>query len=154
MFLFRILLMRLVRLWNPTSSQGFRWTSRCIWNNVVINFEWLTFPSCKWSNVSFSAAKWLIKKRLSKLCFIFLFIAVFDKQANIHFSISSISRPIHSYDHYSVDKAIVMDINQSYFRKLENSFLETTSYRKDWPENVFSSYLRFYIRSYLRFLPF
>ena len=55
--------------------------------------------------------------------FVFLgFFAVFDKEANIHFSINGISRPISSHDHNSTDQAIEMDRHHSDFRKLGNFF--------------------------------
>ena len=63
------------------------------------------------------------KISLNKLYILFcFFIAIFDKQANIHFSINSISRPIISHDHNSTDQAIAMDRYQSDFRKLGNFF--------------------------------
>ena len=63
------------------------------------------------------------KISLNKLYILFcFFIAIFDKQANIHFSINSIPRPILSHDHNSTDQAIAMDRYQSNFRKLGNFF--------------------------------
>ena len=45
-----------------------------------------------------------------------------DKQANIHCSINSISRPISSHDYNSTDQAIAMGRSQSDFRKLDKFF--------------------------------
>ena len=55
---------------------------------------------------------------------LFFFIPVFDKEANTHCSIGSITRPISSHDHNLTDQATTMDKGQSYFRKLDNHFLE------------------------------
>ena len=57
-----------------------------------------------------------------KSCCVSVFIAVFDKQVNIHCSIDSISRSISSRKHNEPDKKIAMDIYQSYFRKLDIFF--------------------------------
>ena len=63
------------------------------------------------------------KKKLDQtLHFVFFFSDVVDKQANIHFSINSISRRISSHDHNSTDQAIAMDRYQSGFRKLDSFF--------------------------------
>ena len=108
----------------PTSLRGSPWPSRRTWNDVVINIGWVRLPPCHWTKVGLRSAKWLIKKSLNKLyiyCFVVL-IAVFDKQAYIHCSISSISRPISSLDLNATNQAIAMDIYQSYFRKLNNFF--------------------------------
>ena len=51
-----------------------------------------------------------------------IFIAVFDKHANIRCGIGSISRPISSRDHNAMDQAIATDRYQRYFRKLDNFF--------------------------------
>ena len=51
-----------------------------------------------------------------------VFIAVFDKQVNIHCTIGSISRWISSRKHNENDKKIAMGIYQSYFRKLDIFF--------------------------------
>ena len=53
-----------------------------------------------------------------------VFIVVFGKQANICFSIGSISKPISSRHHNSTDQAIAIDRYQSYLRKLDNFFSE------------------------------
>ena len=77
----------------------------------------MKLPPCQWPKVGLSAAKWPIKKSLNKLYILFrVFIAGFDKQANIQCSIGSISRPISSHDRNSTDQAIAMDRYQSYFR--------------------------------------
>ena len=61
------------------------------------------------------------KRSFNKLYF-FFFIAAFERKANIHFSIDSISRTISLEDHNSTDQAIAMDRYQSDFRKLDNFF--------------------------------
>ena len=50
-----------------------------------------------------------------------VFVAVFDKQANIH-CIDSTSRPISSRYRNATDQAMAMDRFQSYFRKRDNFF--------------------------------
>ena len=96
----RILLMRSVKLWDPTSISNFnprnfntttnlqsRLPSGRTWNNVVINIGWFRLPLCQWPKVGLRAAKWLIKKSLNKF-----FV---------------ISRPIYLRDHNATDQAIV-----------------------------------------------
>ena len=51
-----------------------------------------------------------------------VFIAVFDKQANIHISIGSTSRLISSRDHNATDQVNTMDRYQNDFVKLDNYF--------------------------------
>ena len=53
--------------------------------------------------------------------YVSVFVAVFDKQANIC-CIDSTSRPISSRDHNATDQAMTMDRFQSYFRKRDNFF--------------------------------
>ena len=62
------------------------------------------------------------KKKLDQTLHFVFFSDVVDKQANIHYSINSISRPISSHDHNSTDQAIAMDRYQSGFRKLDSFF--------------------------------
>ena len=103
-----------------TSSQ---WPSGRTWNSVVINIGWVRLPPCQWPIVGPSVAKWLIKKSLKNFTFCFsVFIAVFDKQANIRCSTGSFSRLISLCDHNASDQAIAMGRYQSYFRKLDNLF--------------------------------
>ena len=141
--------MRSVILWEPSLLRGSRWTSGRTWNSAEINIEWVRLPPCQWPIVGLSAATWLIKKVWTNFTFCFVFfIAVFDKQANIHCSVNSISRPISSHDHNSTDQPIAMDRwYQNRFRKLDNFFFwKTTNCTKDWPKNLFSSYLQFYLQ--------
>ena len=141
--------MRSVILWEPTLLRGSRWTLGRTWNSAEINIEWVRLPPCQWPIVGLSAATWLIKKVWTNFTFCFVFfIAVFDKQANIHCSVNSISRPISSHDHNSTDQPIAMDRwYQNGFRKLDNFFFwKTTNCTKDWPKNLFSSYLQFYLQ--------
>ena len=141
--------MRSVILWEPSLLRGSRWTSGRTWNSAEINIEWVRLPPCQWPIVGLSAATWLIKKVWTNFTFCFVFfIAVFDKQANIHCSVNSISRPISSHDHNSTDQPIAMDRwYQNGFRKLDNFFFwKTTNCTKDWPKNLFSSYLQFYLQ--------
>ena len=116
--------MRSVILWEPTLLRGSRWTSGRTRNSAEINIEWVRLPPCQWPIVGLSAATWLIKKVWINFKFWFVFlIAVFDKQANIHCSINSISRPISSHDHNSTDQPIAMDRwYQNGFRKLDNFY--------------------------------
>ena len=80
-------------------------------------------PPCQWPKVGLSAAKWAIKNVWANFTFCFVFfIAALDKQANIHCSINSISRPISSHDYNSTDQAIAMGRSQSDFRKLDKFF--------------------------------
>ena len=116
-------LMRWVILWEPTLLRCSRWTSGPTWNNFVINIKWMRLPPCQWAKVNLTAAKWPIKKVWAIFTFCFVFAtAVFDKQANIHCSINSISRPISSHDIHLIVQAIAMDRCQSDFRKLDNFF--------------------------------
>ena len=57
-----------------------------------------------------------------KSCHVSVFIAVLDKQVNIHCSIGSISRWISWRKHNETDKIIAMGIYQSYFRKFDIFF--------------------------------
>ena len=116
--------MRSVILWEPSLLRGSRWTSGRTWNSAEINIEWVRLPPCQWPIVGLSAATWLIKKVWTNFTFCFVFfIAVFDKQPNIHCSVNSISRPISSHDHNSTDQPIAMDRwYQNRFRKLDNFF--------------------------------
>ena len=93
------------------------------WNSVAINIGWVRLPLCQWPKFGLRAAKWLIKKVWKNFVFCSsVFVAVFHKQVNIHFSIGSISRPISSRDHKATDHAIAMGRYKSYFRKLDIFF--------------------------------
>ena len=63
------------------------------------------------------------KKSLSNFTFCFnVFIAVFDKQANICCSIGSILTLTFLHNHNATDQEIEMDRYQSYFRKRDSFF--------------------------------
>ena len=79
-FLARILLMRSVKLWDPTSIWNFnprnfntttnlqsRLPSGRTWNSVVINIGWFRLRLCQWPKVGLRAAKWLIKKKFEQI---------------------------------------------------------------------------------------
>ena len=88
--------------------RGLGWSSGHTWNSVVINIAWVKVPSCQWPKVGLRGVKWLIVWANSTFCF-YIFIAVFEKQANIRCSFDSISRyPISSRDHNATDQAITM----------------------------------------------
>ena len=83
--------------------------------------EWDWLPPCQWLKVGLRAAKGLIKKVWTNFTFcVSVFIVVFDKQANICYSIGSISRLISSHKNNVTDRAMVMYIYQSYFKKLDH----------------------------------
>ena len=93
------------------------------------------------------------KKCLNKFYILFrFFIAFFDKQANIHCSIGSISRSVSSHDHNSTNRTIAMGRYKSYFREFDNFFSGKRQDAVKTDQKIYSSYLQFYLRSYLRFL--
>ena len=139
--------------WEPRLLRDSRWTSGLTWNSVVINIEWVKLPPCQWLNFGHSAAKWPIKEVWTNFTFCFVFfIAAFERKANIHFSIDSISRTISLQDHNSTDQAIAMDRYQSDFRKLGISFLENKKLQWRLTKKIilFLSTILFTISSYLR----
>ena len=139
-----ILLMHLFRLWDPTSLRGSRWPSGRSSNSVGINIGWVRLLPFQWPKFGLTAAKWLIKKIWTNFAFyLSVFIAAFDKQANICCSISSVSRPISSCNHNATDQAIAMDRYQSHFRRVNIFSGKQKRCSKEWPKNLFSSYLRF-----------
>ena len=79
------------------------------------------------------------KKSLSNFIFCFnVFIAVFDKQANICCSTGSILTPISSHNHNATDQAIEMDRYQSYIRKRDNFFSGKQQGAVRTDQNIFS----------------
>ena len=115
---------------------------------------WLT--SSKWGYLFVSDPKlalvqpngwWKKFEQTLHFVFFFIIIAVFDKQANIHFSINSISRSISSHNHNSTNQVIAMGRYQSSLRKLDNFFSgkQQAAVKTDQKFILLSSYLFLYI---------
>ena len=95
-FLTQILLMRSVRLWDPTSLQDtmLRVTVGWYLKYFCDKRLFVKLPPCQWPKFGLRAVKWLIKRYWTNFAFCFsVCIAVFGKQANIRCSVGSILRP-------------------------------------------------------------